>query len=89
MNDTDPRILKRISEMFREKSSLERLKMGAGMFDMARAIVKSSLRSADESVIRAGLFMRFYGNEYNSSQKKRILEYLRNVLGRQTTKGLE
>lgn len=65
--------------MFRDKSPIERLRMGAGMLDMARAIVKSSLGSADESTVRAGLFMRFYGNEYNFLQKKRILDYLRNI----------
>lgn len=76
MNDTNPRISKRVSEMLKNRTAVDRLKMGAGMFDMARTIVASSLNAQGEKSLRIGLFMRFYGNEYSSSQKERIVKYL-------------
>lgn len=80
MNDTRPEILQKMREMIQQKSPEERLILGASMFDFSKQLVMSSFLSAKPRLsslrIRAELFLRYYGNDFDSSRRKKIIEYL-------------
>jgi hypothetical protein len=68
MNDTSPEIESMVRELMMNRSGVERMKMAAGMFDAARAIVISSLSpELDEIAIRERLCERFYRQEVDVS----------------------
>lgn len=77
MNDTTPEIDERFRAMLLARSGEERLIMGCAMRDSARAIVEASLRANDpqatERTIRRGLFLRFYGHEFDTDTRAKIL----------------
>ncbi len=66
--------------LMQRKTPQERLVMGCAMFDFSKQIVKSALlrQNPDLSpaMLRKELFLRFYGNYFNSKQQKNILDYL-------------
>ena len=77
MNDTSPEMDARYRTMLMQRSGEERLIMGCAMFDTARAIVEASLREQDPHAtvasIRKGLFLRFYGHEFDAETRAKIL----------------
>jgi hypothetical protein len=62
MNDTRPEIEEKMREMMMARSGSDRLKMGASMFDAARAMVLASLpKDLPEDELKRRLFERIYG----------------------------
>ncbi|WP_413935520.1 hypothetical protein [Nitrospira sp. BLG_1] len=77
MNDTPPEVEERYRAMLMQRTGEERLIMGCAMRDTARKLVEASLRvqnpSATEAEIRKGLFLRFYGHEFDAPTCDKIL----------------
>lgn len=77
MSDTPPEIDERYRAMLMQRTGEERLIMGCAMRDTARAIVEASLRERDPQAkveaIRKGLFLRFYGHEFDPETRAKIL----------------
>lgn len=77
MNDTSPEMDVRYQAMIMQRPGEERLKMGCAMRETARALVESSIleqnpQATPESV-RKGLFLRFYGHEFDVKSREKIL----------------
>ena len=77
MNDTASEIGERFRAMLMARTGEERLIMGCTMRDSARMIVETSLRANDPQAtvqtIRKGLFLRFYGHEFDADTCAKIL----------------
>jgi len=77
MNDTPPRIEAKFRKMLLARSGAERVKMGCSMHGAARALVRASLLQKNGSMsaaaLRKSLFLRFYGQDFPASRRKRIL----------------
>ncbi len=77
MNDTPREIDERYRAMLMERTGEERLIMGCAMRETARALVEASLREHDPNAtvetIRKGLFLRFYGHEFDPDTRAKIL----------------
>ena len=77
MNDTPREIDERYRAMLMQRSGEERLIMGCAMRETARALVEASLREQDPhatiETIRKGLFLRFYGHEFDAESRAKIL----------------
>lgn len=77
MTDTPPDIDERYRAMLMQRTGEERLIMGCAMRDTARAFVEASLREQDPqataATIRKGLFLRFYGHEFDGPTRDKIL----------------
>jgi len=77
MNDTSPEMDARYRDMLMQRSGEERLIMGCTMRDTARMLVEASIREQDPQAtpetIRKGLFLRFYGHEFDAESRVRIL----------------
>jgi len=78
MKDTLPEIDTRYRAMLMQRSGEERLIMGCAMRDTARAIVEASLREQDPQAtvasVRKGLFLRFYGHEFEPRTRAKIID---------------
>lgn len=77
MSDTPPEINERYRALLMQRTGEERLIMGCAMRDTARALVEASLRERDPQAtvetIRKGLFLRFYGQEFDRETLAKIL----------------
>ncbi|ALA59722.1 hypothetical protein [Nitrospira moscoviensis] len=77
MNDTPPEVEERYRAMLLQRTGEERLIMGCTMRDTARAMVEASLREQDPNAtvktIRKGVFLRFYGHEFDGETRAKIL----------------
>ncbi len=77
MNDTSPDLDARYRALLMQRSGEERLIMGCAMRDTARALVEASLREQDphatDQTIRRGLFLRFYGDDFDAKSRAKIL----------------
>ncbi len=77
MNDTPPEVDERYRAMLMQRTGEERLIMGCGMRDTARALVEAFLRQenplATEAEVRKGVFLRFYGHEFDATTRDKIL----------------
>jgi hypothetical protein len=77
MTDTPPDVDERYRAMLMQRTGEERLMMGCAMRDTARAFVEASLREQDPqattATIRKGLFLRFYGHEFDAPTRDKIL----------------
>lgn len=77
MNDTPPDIDERYRAMLMQRSGEERLIMGCAMRETARALVEASILDQDPQAtvetIRKGLFVRFYGHEFDPETRANIL----------------
>jgi len=71
---------RKFRRMLLKLSGEERLKMGCSMHAMAQALVRASALQADPSAspttLRKILFLRFYGQDFDSATCKRILRAL-------------
>ena len=83
MNDTSTDMDQRYRAMLMQRTGEERLIMGCAMRDTARAIVEASLREHDPQgtveAIRKGLFLRFYGHEFDHETRAKILAAIESV----------
>jgi len=79
MTDTAPEVVGRMEEMFRQKTPAERLSMGCSMFDLSRELVRSSILRVNPDIspvlLRKELFLRFYSDDLDSSQQKKIIQH--------------
>ena len=77
MTDTPPEMNARYQDMLMQRSGEERLMMGCAMRETARALVEASIREQDPQAtletIRKGLFLRFYGHEFDADSRRKIL----------------
>ena len=77
MNDTPREIDERYRAMLMQRSGEERLIMGCAMRETACAFVEASIRErapqATPDTIRKGLFLRFYGHEFDAQTRAKIL----------------
>jgi len=80
VKDTSIAMEARYREMLLKRSGEERIKMGCSMHSMARALVLASARRADPSAspfdLKKILFLRFYGQDFDSATRKKILRAL-------------
>jgi hypothetical protein len=76
---------KAVTEMYRallmRRSGAQRLEMGCGMFDTARAVMRASLgdpTGSDRSrEMMAQLFLRTYGDDFAPAARDRVVAWLR------------
>ena len=77
MNDTLPEMDARYRAMLMQRSGEERITMGCAMRETARAMVEASIREQDPQAtpeaVRQGLFLRFYGHEFDADSRVKIL----------------
>jgi hypothetical protein len=82
MKDTSDALEHKYRDMLLKRSGEERLKMGCSMHAMAQALVRASAQVADPSASTVSwkkiLFLRFYGQDFESATRKRILRALAN-----------
>lgn len=76
MSDTRPEAAEFYRRLLLSKSAAERLAMGADMFTTAKELALADLRRQG---VRAGLFLRFYGHEFEPEERERILQRLRTI----------
>jgi hypothetical protein len=80
VKDTSEAMERKYRAMLLKRSSEERLKMGCSMHAMAQALVRASALqakpSASPATLRKILFLRFYGQDFDSATRKRILRAL-------------
>jgi uncharacterized protein YneF (UPF0154 family) len=85
MKDTNPVIEEMFFNMMMAKSGAERLRMGFGMYEMARKIVIASILKDNpeisEKEIKVSLFNRFYGNDLSPDIRKKFIEKLELIRG--------
>jgi hypothetical protein len=66
--------------MLLARSPEERLKMGCSMGSTARILARASILAHDPhaspAAVRRALFLRFYGHEFPTVERERILERL-------------
>jgi hypothetical protein len=81
MNDTPPHVEKLYREMLMRRSGAERLRMGAMMFEAAKRLVRAGLGDPDgrddSPQMRAKLFLRIYGQDFDPARRDRIVRQLR------------
>ena len=77
MTDTPPEMNARYQDMLMQRSGEERLMMGCAMRETVRALVEASIREQDPQAtpetVRKGLFLRFYGHEFDADSRRKIL----------------
>jgi hypothetical protein len=80
MNDTSPEITEKMCEMFRTKTPQERFRMGCSMYDTSRYLVTRAILRENPHIspaaLRQELFLKFYGDDFNPTERQRILDYL-------------
>ncbi len=80
MKDTSPEIEKKMIEMINRKSPMDRLKMGCSMYDLSKRLVTGALLESNPGItptrLKRELFLRFYGNDFNSVQRAKVLEHI-------------
>jgi len=80
MNDTSPQIAEKIREMICKKTPEERLKMGCSMYDFSKQLVTYSLLETRPGLspreLRRELFLRFYGNDFDSTTREKIITHI-------------
>ena len=77
MNDTSPEMDEQYRGMLMQRSGEERFMMGCAMHQTSRTLVEASLLEKDPKAtvetIRKGLFLRFYGHEFDAPTRAKIL----------------
>ncbi len=80
MFDTHPEIAVRFRDLMMSKTGQERLLMGCSMYETAKQIVRSAIYNSRPGITDAELkreiFLRFYGQEFNEADKKKMLSVL-------------
>ena len=83
MKDTSDAMERKYRDMLLKRSCEERLKMGCSMHATAQALVRASALqpdpSASHAALRKILFLRFYGQDFDTVTRKRILRALEKV----------
>ena len=78
MNDTTQSVEIRRARMIASKSPEERLRMASSMFDAARELVESGIRSKygnlSRSQMRFQVFLRFYREDFSASEIETVMK---------------
>jgi hypothetical protein len=81
MNDTSPEMEKRYHDILMRRSGMERLQMGASMYDAVKEIVRNSILNENPELsgreLKEKIFLRFYGLDFSDLQKQRIIAGLK------------
>jgi hypothetical protein len=81
MRDTPASVLAEFRRMLGRKSPVERLRMCTMMFQTAKALAIAGIRDRcgelSEGELRERLFLHFYGSEFGASERRAILESIR------------
>jgi hypothetical protein len=81
MNDTSIDTAKKLDKIYKAKAGEEKLLIALQMFDTARELVISSLPvNLPDKELRKELFLRFYGNDFSTTDKEKILNNLRSQI---------
>jgi hypothetical protein len=82
MIDTAPDVERRYRELLLRRPGEARFRMGCSMHALARTLVRASLLAHDPqasaAAIRRGLFLRFYGGDFDAGTRESILARLDN-----------
>ena len=80
MNDTSRQIAEKMRELINAKTPAERLRMGCSMYDFSKQLVIHSIQEREPGLspsgLRCALFLRFYGNDFDSKKRQAILGHL-------------
>ncbi len=80
MFDTHPEIAVRFRDLMMSKTGQERLLMGCSMYETAKRIVRSAIYNScpgiTDAELKREIFLRFYGQEFNEADKKKMLSVL-------------
>ena len=80
MNDTPPEIEEKMRELIRKKTPEERLRMGCAMYDFSKRLVSRAILEGRPELtpaeLRREIFLRFYGNNFDSAAREKILARL-------------
>lgn len=80
MKDTSIQMEQRFRRMILARSGEDRLKMGCSMHETAQALVIASLKKKAPNLtredVRRGLFLRFYGGDFDKKTSEKILSTL-------------
>lgn len=83
MDDTSLEMAEKMREMIRLKTPVERFKMGCSMYETSRYLVIRSILETNPNISKAGLqkelFLKFYGNDFDSVEKAKILSHFEKV----------
>jgi hypothetical protein len=83
MRDTTPEMEEKMRELIRNKSSVERARMGASMYSTSRQLVLAAILRENPEIspiaIKQELFLKFYGNDFAPAERNAILEHLARV----------
>ena len=83
MKDTSPEMDARYQDMLMQRSGEERLMMGCAMRETARTLAEASIREQDPQAtpetVRKGIFLRFYGHEFDADSRTKILAAIESV----------
>lgn len=81
MKDTTPEMEQKMYEMIRQKTPLERLKMGCSMYETSKLLVLRFILmnnpGISEADIRKELFLKFYADDFTLEQQEKIIKHLR------------
>ncbi len=79
MTDTAKNIDKLYKEMLDKLPGEKRLLMSFSMLNLAAELMLSNIKTrySDEKDIRREVFLRMYGNDFNSEEKEKILLWLK------------
>jgi len=77
MNDTSSGAEKKLLQMIMQKDEVERLFMGASIFDTARAITRSAIFEEMPDVspgeLRVEFFRRWYWDDFDPKEREKII----------------
>ena len=80
MKDTSDAMERKYRDLLLKRSGEERLKMGCSMHATAQALVRAAALQAEPAAshasLRKVLFLRFYGQDFDTPTRKRILRAL-------------
>ena len=80
MRDTPPDVDARYRQMLLARPGEDRLRMGFSMYATARALVVASILAKEPEAsperIRAAIFLRFYGRDFDQATRERIVATL-------------
>ncbi len=81
MTDTPGHVQQLYRTLLLQRSGAERVRMACRMFDGARALVRASLGDPEgrnaSAQMRAALFLRTYGRDFDARTRERIAGRLR------------
>jgi len=81
MTDTAQEMKARFRQLVMSQSPAKRVAMACNMFTTAKALVlagilNTELEHQSPQELRGRIFLRFYGSDFDTAQRKKILDYL-------------